>query len=89
MGKTDYKVNKDQYTVSTTMDNGTEEKLVVWDIKNVYKEEVTPENLMDVLKVTDSLKRKYPNDETIQNFEAIIRDEICMMFGGTILENLE
>lgn len=72
------------YNVSTTMDDGMEERK--WSLKNVFESELTPENLIDTLKVTDALKRKYPNDETIQDFEEIIRDEICQMFGGTVLD---
>ena len=78
-----YTVNKDMFNVSTTMDNGTEEKK--WSLDDVFKSELTPEHLIDTLKVTDALKRKYPNDDIIQDFEEIIRDEICQMFGGTVL----
>lgn len=85
MGNNDYKVNKDSFTVSTTMDNGTEEKK--WSIEDVYKSGFTAQNLIEVLQVTDALKRKYPNDDIIRDFEEIIRDEICMMFGGTIIDN--
>ena len=85
MGNNDYKVNRDSFNVSTTMDNGTKEKK--WSIEDMYKSELTAQNLIDVLQVTDALKRKYPNDDIIRDFEEIIRDEICMMFGGTIIEN--
>lgn len=84
MGKLDYKVNKDQYTVSTTMDNVVEEEK--WSLDDVFKSELTPEHLIDTLKVTDALKRKYPNDEIITDFEEVIRNEICMMFGGSIYD---
>lgn len=85
MGNNDYRVNRDSFNVSTTMDNGTNEKK--WSIEDMYKSGLTVQNLIDVLQVTDALKRKYPNDDIICDFEEIIRDEICMMFGGTIIDN--
>jgi hypothetical protein len=39
---------------------------------------------MRTLEVLDTFKRKYPDDETIKRFENIVRNEICMMFGGTL-----
>lgn len=83
MGKNDYKVNKNGFNISTTMDIGPKEKK--WSLENVYESELTIENLIKTLEVTDILKRKYPNDDVVQDFEEIIRDEICQMFGGTIL----
>jgi len=87
MGNNDYKVNRNAFNVSTTMDDGMEEKK--WSLKNVFESELTPENLIDTLKVTDALKRKYPNDDIVQGFEEIIRDEICQMFGGSIFNEKE
>ena len=56
-----------------------------WSINNVYKNEFTIDSLMTTLEVLDIFKRKYPNDETIQNFEDIVREEICQIFGGTTI----
>ena len=56
-----------------------------WSINNVYKNEFTIDSLMTTLEVVNIFKRKYPNDETIQNFEDIVREEICQIFGGTTI----
>lgn len=85
MGKNDYKVNNDHFvSTSTVDDNGTEEKK--WSVENIYSSEFTVDDLVRTLDVIDIFKRKYPNDETIQDFEEIIRDEICQLFGGTVLD---
>ena len=57
-----------------------------WSINNVYKNEFTIDGLMTTLKVLSIFKRKYPNDETVQNFEDIVREEICQIFGGTTID---
>lgn len=58
-----------------------------WDIESLYKTEFTYESLIDTLKVIDLFKKKYPNDETIFDFDEIVRQELCNMFGGTLIEN--
>ena len=83
MGKTDYKVNRSQFVTTSTADDQTEEKK--WSVRDLYETEFTLDSLVDTLQVLDIFKRKYPNDETVQDFEEIVRDEICMMFGGTVL----
>ena len=50
----------------------------VWTIEELYKSPVTVDKLIDTLEVIDTLKKKYPNDETIKNFEEIVRFEICL-----------
>ena len=57
-----------------------------WSINNAYKNEFTIDSLMTTLEVVNIFKRKYPNDETIQNFEDIVREEICQIFGGTTID---
>ena len=57
-----------------------------WNIKDVYASDFTLDGLVKTLDVIDIFKRKYPNDETIQNFEDIVRDEICQLFGGTTID---
>jgi len=84
MGKNDYKVNRDQYTISTTADVQEENK--AWSVNKLYETEFTLDSLVETLQVLDTFKRKYPNDDTIQNFEEIVRDEICGLFGGTVLD---
>lgn len=80
----DYEVKKNDPNVSTTFDDGTEEKK--WTLENLWKTEFTVDSLINTLQVIDIFKRKYPNDETIQDFEDIVRDEICQLFGGTIID---
>ena len=60
----------------------------VWTIEELYKSPVTVDKFIDTLEVIDTLKKKYPNDETIMNFEGIVREEICQIFGGTTI-NIE
>ena len=85
MKKNDYNVNNVHFVSTSTVDNnGTEEKK--WNIDDLYKSEFTVDNLVRTLEVIDIFKRKYPNDETVQDFEEIVRDEICQLFGGTVLD---
>lgn len=69
--------------VSSTLENNESNE---WSLDNVYKNEFTIDSLVKTLEVLDTFKRKYPNDETIRDFEDIVREEICQMFGGTTIE---
>jgi hypothetical protein len=85
MGKNNYKANNVHFvSTSTVDDNVTEEKK--WNIYDLYKSEFTVDNLVRTLEVIDMFKRKYPNDETIKDFEDIVREEICQLFGGTTID---
>ena len=84
MGKNDYKVNRSQFVTTSTADDQAEEKK--WSVRDLYETEFNLDSLVKTLDVLDTFKRKYPNDETIQDFEEIVRDEICQMFGGSILD---
>jgi len=85
MKKNDYNVNNVHFvSTSTVDDNVAEEKK--WNIDDLYKSEFTVDNLVRTLEVIDIFKRKYPNDETVQDFEDIVRDEICRLFGGTTID---
>lgn len=81
----EYTVNTKDPNVSSTLENNERNE---WSLDNVYKNEFTVDNLMKTLEVLDTFKRKYPNDETIMNFEGIVREEICQIFGGTTI-NIE
>ena len=83
MGKNDYKVNRSQFVTTSTADDQAEEKK--WSVRDLYETEFNLDSLVKTLDVLDTFKRKYPNDDTIQDFEEIVRDEICQLFGGTIL----
>ena len=78
----EYKVNLNSQNVSTTVEQ--DKKELQWSINDVYQNELSLDSLMRTLEVLDTFKRKYPNDETIKRFENIVRNEICMMFGGTL-----
>lgn len=78
----EYKVNLNSQNVSTTADQ--DKKELQWSINDVYQNELSLDSLMRTLEVLDTFKRKYPDDETIKRFENIVRNEICMMFGGTL-----
>jgi hypothetical protein len=85
MEKNNYKANNVHFvSTSTVDDNVTEEKK--WNIYDLYKSEFTVDNLVRTLEVIDMFKRKYPNDETIKDFEDIVREEICQLFGGTTID---
>lgn len=51
---------------------------------NDYKDNFTVNELLQTLYVVNEFKKKFPNDEIITDFEKIVREEICNMFGGTI-----
>ena len=77
----EYKVNPNDPNVSTTLNSPKKE----WSFDDVFEKPFTVEQLFKTLQVIDGFKRLYPNDETISTFEEIVRNEICMMFGGRIL----
>ena len=87
MSRNDYRVPNDSFVSTSTVGvddyKGTERK---WNIQDVYASEFTLDGLVKTLDVIDIFKRKYPNDETVQNFEDIVRDEICQLFGGTTID---
>ena len=92
MSRNDYRDPNDPFVSTSTADvnscgssydGGTKRK---WNIKDVYASEFTLDGLVKTLDVIDIFKRKYPNDETVQNFEDIVRDEICQLFGGTTID---
>ena len=91
MSRNDYRVHNDPFVTTSTADvddcdssygEGIKRK---WNIKDIYEAEFTLDSLVRTLDVIDIFKRKYPNDETVQDFEDIVRDEICRLFGGSIL----
>jgi hypothetical protein len=56
-----------------------------WNLKNfVYTSDVSVEEITSAIRVFETLKVKYPNDELIDDAIDILRDEICKMYGGTI-----
>lgn len=79
----EYTVNINNFNMSSILENN---KGKTWSINNVYKNEFTIDGLMTTLEVLSIFKRKYPNDETVQNFEDIVREEICQIFGGTTID---
>ena len=87
MSRNDYGIHNGPFVSTSTVGvddyKGTERK---WNIQDVYASEFTLDGLVKTLDVIDIFKRKYPNDETVQNFEDIVRDEICQLFGGTTID---
>ena len=92
MSINDYRVPNDPFVSTSTADvnscdssygGSTKRK---WNIQDVYASEFTLDGLVKTLDIIDIFKRKYPNDETVQNFEDIVRDEICQLFGGTTID---
>lgn len=76
-------INLNNPNVSNTLENN---EINEWSFDNVYKNDFTIDSLVRTLEVLDIFKRKYPNDETIRDFEYIVREEICQMFGGTTID---
>lgn len=79
----EYTVNRNNPNVSNTLENN---EINEWSFDNVYKNDFTIDSLVRTLEVLDIFKRKYPNDETIRDFEYIVREEICQMFGGSTID---
>lgn len=76
-------INLNDPNVSNTLENN---EINEWSFDNVYKNDFTIDSLVRTLEVLDIFKRKYPNDETIRDFEYIVREEICQMFGGSTID---
>lgn len=76
-------INLNDLNVSNTLENN---EINEWSFDNVYKNDFTIDSLVRTLEVLDIFKRKYPNDETIRDFEYIVREEICQMFGGSTID---
>ena len=76
-------INLNDPNVSNTLENN---EINEWSFDNVYKNDFTIDSLVRTLEVLDTFKRKYPNDETIRDFEDIVREEICQIFGGTTID---
>ena len=79
----EYTININNFNMSSILENN---KGKTWSINDVYKNEFTIDGLMTTLKMLNIFKMKYPNDETVQNFEDIVREEICQIFGGTTID---
>lgn len=76
-------INLNDPNVSNTLENN---EINEWSFDNVYRNDFTIDSLVRTLEVLDIFKRKYPNDETIRDFEDIVREEICQMFGGSTID---
>lgn len=77
----DYTINPNDPNVSTTLNKENDK----WSIGNLYDTPFTVNSLIETLQVIDIFKKKYPCDEVITDFEDIVRDEICQIFGGTTI----
>ena len=52
--------------------------------KYVYEAKPAVDDMVNAIDVFETLKEKYPNDEYIDGAIEILRQEICLMFGGSI-----
>lgn len=52
--------------------------------KCVYEAKLTVDDMVNAIDVFETLKDKYPNDDYIDGAIEILRQEICLMFGGSI-----
>lgn len=77
----DYKVENNE---NTTITNGVFKK---WNEKNLFDFEYPVERLIETLSVVQAFKRKYPKDESVLGFDEILRDEICHLFGGELVDD--
>lgn len=56
-----------------------------WNLSNnVYRSDLSIEEIVSAIHVFEVLYNKYPNDESISMSIEILRNEICNMFGGSI-----
>lgn len=56
-----------------------------WNLKQyVYNADISVDDIINTIRVFEILKEKYPNDELIDDAIEVLRNEICIMFGGTI-----
>ena len=76
-------INLNDPNVSNTLENN---EINEWSFDNVYKNDFTIDSLVRTLEVLDTFNRKDPTDETIRDFEDIVREEICQMFGGSTID---
>lgn len=52
--------------------------------KDVFGAQLTVDEMVNAINVFEVLKKKYPNDDIIDTAIEILREEICLMFGGSI-----
>ena len=56
-----------------------------WSLDNdVFGAQLTVDEMVNAINVFEVLKKKYPNDDIIDTVIEILREEICLMFGGSI-----
>ena len=56
-----------------------------WSLDNdVFGAQLTVDEMVNAINVFEVLKKKYPNDDIIDTSIEILREEICLMFGGSI-----
>jgi hypothetical protein len=56
-----------------------------WSLDNdVFGAQLTVDEMVNAINVFEVLKKKYPNDDIIDTAIEILREEICLMFGGSI-----
>ena len=58
-----------------------------WNLKSyVYNADLSVDEMTNAIHVFEVLQVKYPNDEFIDGAIDILRNEICMMYGGSIYD---
>lgn len=59
-----------------------------WNLKSyVYNADLSVEEMTNAIHVFEVLQVKYPNDEFVDSAIDILRNEICMMYGGSIYDD--
>lgn len=82
-----YKADLNDPRVSATFDQKggvKKEKEQGWNYGEILSSRFQIDELVNVLEIIDKFKEKYPNDDIIQTFEDIVRNEICHIVGGSI-----
>ena len=80
----EYKIDPNDPNVSTTAGPQTDKERE-WDfLKDYYESNIPMESLISALNLTAEFKEMYPGDETVIQFEKLVRHTICKMFGGTL-----
>ena len=55
-----------------------------WNLNYVNNSHLSVDDITNAIYVFESLKTKYPNDQIIEGSIDILRQEVCLMYGGSI-----
>lgn len=62
------------------------DKKQIWSFDKIYESGFTIDEMIKVLDFLERIMRKYPNAEYLEHTQKLIRNEICNIFNGEILD---